>query len=71
MSSKYERDEALYREIINFANGKPRQLEPGSTDLVKAEIADRYIRRPEISTDIAAENSRRTARTRCYWMVFG
>lgn len=52
MSSKYERDEALYREIINFANGKPRQLEPGSTDLVKAEIADRYISKfPELGLE--------------------
>src|SRR5262245_12948416 len=41
--SKYERDEALYREIINFANGKPHLLERGSTDLVKAEIAAGYI----------------------------
>jgi hypothetical protein len=43
MSSEYEREEALYREIINFANGKPHNLEPDSTDLIKAEIADRYI----------------------------
>jgi hypothetical protein len=43
MSSKYERDEALYREIISFASGKPHNLKPGSTDYIKAEIADRYI----------------------------
>ena len=43
MSSKYEHDEALYREFINFVAGKPHHLKPDSTDLIKAEIADRYI----------------------------
>jgi hypothetical protein len=43
VSSEYERDEALYREIINFVSGKPHNLKPCSTDLIKAEIADRYI----------------------------
>ena len=43
MSSKYERDEALYQEIMNFVGGKPHNLRPGTTDLIKAEIADRYI----------------------------
>ena len=43
MSSKYERDEALYREIINLVGGKPHNLKSGSTDLIKAEIAERYI----------------------------
>ena len=43
MSTKYEHDEALYREIINFASGKPHNLKPGSADLIRAEIADSYI----------------------------
>jgi hypothetical protein len=43
VSSEYERDEALYREIINFVGGKPHNLKPGSPDLIKAEIADRYV----------------------------
>jgi hypothetical protein len=38
VSSEYERDEALYREIINFVGGKPHNLKPCSTDLIKAEM---------------------------------
>ena len=37
-NAEYERDEALYREIINFVSGKPHNLKPCSTDLIKGYI---------------------------------
>jgi hypothetical protein len=43
MSSQNKLDEVLYQEIIKFVSGKPHNLKVGSTDLIKAEIADRYV----------------------------
>jgi hypothetical protein len=52
MLSKYERDEALYAQIINFVRGKPHNLKPGSTDLIKAEIAAWHILKfPKLGTE--------------------
>jgi hypothetical protein len=52
MPSKYEHDKALYAEIINFVRGKPHNLKPDSTDLIKAEIAAWHILKfPELGTE--------------------